>query len=188
MVDGAQISVASLCDVAPLIALIQSAYRGADSRLGWTSEDHLLGGQRIDAEMMTRAIADPDQRVLMMKDAKGALFACATVERRDGFGTIGTLSVSPTLQAGGVGKAMLAQAEVYLQSTWQLHRARLSVIAQRAELIAWYERRGYKLTGETSPFPYDDAAFGLPKRDDLSFVIMGKALRTDMEQKTSRDR
>jgi GNAT superfamily N-acetyltransferase len=182
MAEGAQISVASLGDVAPLIALIQSAYRGADSRRGWTSEDHLLGGQRIDAEMMTRAIADPDQRVLMMIGADGVLLACATVERRGAFGTIGTLSVSPTLQAGGVGKAILAQAERYLQSTWGINRARLSVIAQRAELIAWYERRGYKLTGETAPFPYGDTAFGLPKRDDLYFVIMEKHLRGATEQ------
>jgi hypothetical protein len=46
----------------------------------------------------------------------------------------------------------------------------------RDALIAWYERRGYRLTGETQPFPYGDERFGLPQRDDLAFVVMEKGL------------
>jgi hypothetical protein len=52
----------------------------------------------------------------------------------------------------------------------------LTVIAQRAELIAWYERRGYLHTGEQRPFPYGDARFGLPRRDDLVFDVLRKRL------------
>jgi hypothetical protein len=52
----------------------------------------------------------------------------------------------------------------------------MTVIAQRAELIAWYERRGYRLTGERRPFPKTDPRFGLPKRDDLEFVVLAKPL------------
>ena len=52
----------------------------------------------------------------------------------------------------------------------------MTVITQRAELIAWYERRGYALTGERRPFPAHDPRFGKPRRDDLEFVVLGKPL------------
>ena len=52
----------------------------------------------------------------------------------------------------------------------------MTVIAQRAELIAWYERRGYARTGEARPFPYGDPRFGEPRRDDLSFLVLEKPL------------
>jgi hypothetical protein len=52
----------------------------------------------------------------------------------------------------------------------------MTVIAQRQELIAWYQRRGYSLTGEARPFPTEDPRFGLPKRDDLGFVVLEKRL------------
>ena len=52
----------------------------------------------------------------------------------------------------------------------------MTVIANRGELIAWYERRGYVLTGERRPFPLDDPRFGLPKTRDLAFVVLEKPL------------
>jgi hypothetical protein len=52
----------------------------------------------------------------------------------------------------------------------------MTVIESRIELIAWYERRGYRATGEHRPFPYDDPRFGLPKRTDLRFVVLHKQL------------
>jgi len=53
------------------------------------------------------------------------------------------------------------------------------VIRQRDELIAWYERRGYRRTGRTEPFPYGDERAGIPKQDDLEFVVMEKELEKD---------
>jgi hypothetical protein len=53
---------------------------------------------------------------------------------------------------------------------------RMTVIAQRAELIAWYARKGFSPTGEIAPFPYGDPRFGLPRRDDLYFVVLEKPL------------
>jgi hypothetical protein len=52
----------------------------------------------------------------------------------------------------------------------------MTVIHLRDTLIAWYERRGYRRTGETEPFPYGDERFGIPRRDDLYFVVLEKAL------------
>ena len=53
---------------------------------------------------------------------------------------------------------------------------RITVIEQRESLIAWYERRGYRRTGATKPFPYDDARVGLPKRQDLRLTVLEKGL------------
>jgi len=52
----------------------------------------------------------------------------------------------------------------------------MTVVNIRDTLIAWYQRRGYVLTGETRPFPYGDSRFGEPRRDDLSFVVLEKHL------------
>ena len=42
--------VADEQDVPALVALIESAYRGDDSRAGWTTEADMLEGQRTDPE------------------------------------------------------------------------------------------------------------------------------------------
>lgn len=52
----------------------------------------------------------------------------------------------------------------------------MTVIRQRTELIAWYERRGYVNTHRTEPFPHGDEKFGLPKRPDLKFIVLEKCL------------
>ena len=87
-----------------------------------------------------------------------------------------TVAVSPTLQGGGVGHAMLAECERAARVDWRCREMRMTVISVREELIAWYVRRGYRATGETKPFPYGDPKFGLPKRDDLEFIVLAKPL------------
>ena len=52
----------------------------------------------------------------------------------------------------------------------------MTVVDLRPELIGWYQRRGYQLTGEIRPFPYEDQRFGLPKRDDLRFVVLRRRI------------
>ena len=52
----------------------------------------------------------------------------------------------------------------------------MTVIRQRAELIAYYERRGYVRTGEYRPFPHGNPRFGLPKSDALEFAVLRKPI------------
>ena len=59
--------------------------------------------------------------------------------------------------------------------TWRSPDARPSLVDGRAGLIAYYERKGYALTGERRPFPMQDERFGLPQRE-LEFVVLAKAL------------
>lgn len=53
---------------------------------------------------------------------------------------------------------------------------RMTVIDIRDELIAFYERRGYRRTGIFKPFPYGDERFGVPLRQDLRFEVLEKPL------------
>jgi GNAT superfamily N-acetyltransferase len=166
-------------DAAAIAALVNSAYRGDSSRAGWTTEADLLGGQRTDAEAVAAIIAAPDDVVLVHEGAltgAEAVQCCVHLERTDAGCYLGMLTVRPTLQAGGVGRRLLASAEAWAAEHWGSARVYMTVIAQRPELIAWYERRGYARTGERQPFPYGDARFGLPRREDLVFEVLAKQL------------
>ncbi|TDB86139.1 GNAT family N-acetyltransferase [Actinomadura sp. KC216] len=163
-------------DVPGLVALIESAYRGDASRAGWTTEADLLGGQRTDADMVLAVVNDTSGRMLVAETG-GVLAACCQLENRDGHAYFGTFAVRPDMQGGGLGKQVLAEAERLARDEWDAAEMRMTVITARAELIAWYVRRGYVRTGELSPFPYGDERFGLPKRDDLRFEILTKKLR-----------
>jgi ribosomal protein S18 acetylase RimI-like enzyme len=163
---------ATVADTAALAALVNAAYRGDSSRAGWTTEADLLGGQRTDAEKLGEMIAREDSRILIAIDE--ALLACVHLERKAA-GTVylGMLTVAPTSQAGGIGKQLLAHAEDFSRAEWGARTIEMTVIAVRAELIAWYERRGYSVTGERRPFPADDPRFGIPKMP-LEFVVLQK--------------
>lgn len=166
---------AAAADVPAVVALVESAYRGESGLRGWTTETHLLDGQRTDAQNVSELIEKPDSRVLLM-ERDGALVACCHIERQGDVGYFGMFAVNPELQAAGLGRTLLAEAERVARETWQVAAMRMTVIEQRAELIAWYERRGYRRTGETGAFPYGQPRFGIPRRDDLRFIYLSKPL------------
>jgi len=164
-------------DVDAIVALVDSAYRGETSRQGWTTEASLLEGQRTDVAAISAAIASANTRLIVAMDAARQLIGCGALERVDPERAyFGTFAVRPSQQGTGLGKRLLAEAERYARSDWGCERLELQVIAQRTELIEWYERRGYERTGESKPFPYGDERFGVPVRDDLYFVVLAKSL------------
>jgi ribosomal protein S18 acetylase RimI-like enzyme len=166
---------AAPADAPAIVALVESAYRGDASRAGWTTEADLLDGQRVDAAGVEEIIAKPASRVLL-GESGGALLACAQIEKQGDAGYFGMFSVRPGLQGGGIGRRMLAEAEHIARGEWKCTKMEMTVISVRDDLIAWYERRGYRRTGVFKPFPYGDARFGIPKRDDLRFEILVKSL------------
>ncbi len=166
---------ATRADVDALVALIESAFRGDASRAGWTTEADLLDGQRTDAEEVGAIVCGPLSR-MRMAFADGQLVGCARVEDRGDAGYIGMVSVSPTLQARGLGREVLADAERVIRGGLGRSKARMTVIGQRPELISWYERRGYLVTDKREEFPCCNPRAGRPKRDDLYFVGMEREL------------
>lgn len=170
------IRAATLADIPALHRLVERAYRGDSARKGWTHEADLLGGQRTDVAALGEMIADPTQRILLAIGADG-LVGCVQVSQKDAdTAYLGLLSVDPDVQAGGLGKALIDAAERAARVEFSASKMEMTVIRQRSELIAYYERRGYALTSETRPFPLDDERFGLPVSRDLSFVVLAKAL------------
>ena len=177
VVDRVRLSFrsAGAADVNAIVALVESAYRGDVSRQGWTTEADFLDGQRTDPEGVAQVIAKAGSRVLLGEQA-GELLVCCHLEKLGEACYFGMFSVRPTLQGGGVGKQMLAEAERLARAEWKCTKMEMTVISIRDELVAWYERRGYHRTGVFKPFPYGDERFGIPKRDDLRFELLVKAL------------
>ncbi|MEV7143463.1 GNAT family N-acetyltransferase [Streptomyces tauricus] len=173
--DGLTFRDAVDTDVDALVALIESAYRGDSSRAGWTTEADILQGQRTDPEGVLAVIKSPDSRLLTV-ERDGATVACCQLEHRGTHAYFGMFAVSPALQGTGLGKVIIAEAERLARETWGAEEMHMTVISVREDLIAWYERRGYRRTGKMTPFPYGDERFGVPQRDDLQFELLAKPL------------
>jgi ribosomal protein S18 acetylase RimI-like enzyme len=143
-------------DAAAATALINSAYRGESSAKGWTTEAHLLQGRRIDESGLLELIATPETLILLCLQCEEIIGSVLLQKRAEGVGYIGMFVVRPDLQARGVGRLLMREAEQTAQRLWSVTRMTMSVVSLRRELIAYYERRGYVLTGERLPFPSED--------------------------------
>jgi predicted N-acetyltransferase YhbS len=157
-------------DVPALHALAQRAYRGDAARGGWTHEADLVEGERIASAELARIVDDRNERLLVASGDDGALIGCVRVTD-EGAGTalLGLLAVDPSLQAGGLGRRLIAAAEDAARTDFGAQVMEMTVISNRAELIAYYERRGYAPTGQTK-------AFIVETDPPLSMILMAKAL------------
>jgi GNAT superfamily N-acetyltransferase len=162
-------------DVGAIVALVQSAYRGESSRRGWTTEADLLDGTRTDADEVGALIAGPDSMILLGEQG-GELLASASLERRRETAYFGMFAVRPDRQRSGIGGALMVEAESVARNQWGCTAMEMSVISVRAELIAWYLRRGYQRTERYRAFPYGIARYGAPRRADLRLEVLRKNL------------
>lgn len=176
MLEVLTVRAAEPGDIERLLPLIHSAYRGDSARRGWTHEADLLDGQRTDTEALQAILTDPSETILVAERGGVAIGCVRVTDLGDGLSCLGLLAVDPLSQGTGLGRRLIAAAEDHARSRSAALRMEMTVIAQRSELIEWYRRRGYRPTGETRPFPATDPRFGLPRRDDLAFVVMEKAL------------
>ncbi len=158
-------------DAGSVAALVNEAYRGGG---GWTTEARLLSGPRIDAAGIAALIARPDSVLLLLEEA-ARVAGSVHLERRDSYAYLGLLAVEPARQGGGAGKRLLAAAEAWMARAWGTTQVRMTVLTARAELLAFYERRGYRRTGRVEAFP-EDAKAGQPLRSDLALETLEKTL------------
>ncbi|QDY75516.1 GNAT family N-acetyltransferase [Streptomyces qinzhouensis] len=163
-------------DVPALVVLVQSAYRGDGGERGWTTESHLIGGRRIDEAGIRAVMTADDSRMIAVTGDGGEVVACFQLERRGDRAYFGLFAVRPGLQGNGLGRRVITEAEQLAAEGWGTTVMEMTVISVREDLIAWYERRGYRRTGSLSPFPYGSERHGRPKRDDLVFEQLVKNL------------
>ncbi len=167
------ISIATEADIAALVTLVNSAYRGESSKKGWTTEAELLGGLRTDPITLLEQINQPGHTFLKAVDSTKKIIACVSLEEKANKLYLGMLTVQPDIQASGIGKKMLAASEEFALSK-HLGCIEMTVISVRSELISYYERRGYRATGEKRDFP-SDPKFGIQKQA-LEFIVLEKHL------------
>ena len=168
---------ATEADLPAIVSLMNAAFRGIRTEKSWSVETGYITGARTNEALLREEIAS-GANLLLTKDAiTSELRGCVSLKplSKDVW-YLGSLTVDPTLQNGGFGRQLLSAAEQYA-ATRGAGTVEMTVVHVRDALIAWYERRGYHLTGETRPFPYGDNRFGTPTRDDLHFVVLQKHLR-----------
>jgi GNAT superfamily N-acetyltransferase len=166
-------------DYAEVIELANVAYRGRPgSAESWNVEKGIVDGQRLDDGLLRDELAaKPNGFLLTYRDEEsGPLLGTAWLNPEgEGGWYLGLLTVRPELQNRQLGRTLLAAAEEFAKERGA-RRMRITVLFLRETLMAWYERRGYRRTGETEPFPYGDPRVGTPMREDLYFVVLEKEL------------
>jgi ribosomal protein S18 acetylase RimI-like enzyme len=163
-------------DYVRIVDLVNMAYRGAGPGASWNSEAEFIEGERLtEAHLREDLAAKPDAQLLTFRDEpNGELLGTVWLEpKENGVWYLGLLTVRPDMQNRHLGRALLAAAEAFAKDR-AARRIRMTVVNARDTVIAWYERRGYRLTGETLSFPYSDKRFGRPLRDGLHFVLLEK--------------
>lgn len=174
MLPNPLLTVATAADLPALVALVNSAYRGESSRQGWTTEADLIDGTRTDEATVQAQLENPAAIILKCEESDGTLLGCVYLEAlAEGGLYVGMVTVRPDQQARGIGKRLLAAAEDRARQL-KSRFLRMTVIAVRAELLAWYERQGYRRTGGTEAFP-EGEPFGI-LRQPLVLLVLEKEM------------
>lgn len=165
-----QFRAAAIGDADQIARLVNAAYRPAPGEGGWTHESDLVRGDRTSPSQI-EALIGTSTVIVGVIGAKAV--ACAHVAGEGSEAQIGMLAVEPTLQAGGVGKALLAYAEEYAFSVLGAKDLMLVVVRARLALIEFYMRRGYQRTGSLLEYP-TGACVGTPIAGALELEVLRK--------------
>ena len=173
LASGQAIRLADAQDVEQIARLVNQAYRPEGTACGWTHEAALVAGARISIGQVSASLHPGSSILLMQQDSH--IVGCVHVEQEGNICHIGMLAILPACQNQGMGKQLLAAAERWAIQHHAAQVLTMSVLSSRPELLAYYERRGYKLSGHVTPYPID-AGVGVPQRDDLCVMEMLKSV------------
>jgi len=170
-------------EYAEVVALANLAYRGTGATEGqaesWNIEAGLVEGPRLTEETLREDLVEKPELLVWREVAGGPLMGTVWMQNRgDGVWYLGLLTVRPEVQDRKLGRALLTAAEAYAKERGGT-KITMTVLSGRDALMGWYERRGYRKTGETQPYPYGDGRVGRPLREDLHFVVMEREIADD---------
>ncbi|EPF83535.1 N-acetyltransferase [Acinetobacter gyllenbergii] len=161
-------------DLEQLVKLINIAYR-AQSERSWTTEKGFVRGERIRKFQLEQELQQPNFELLVGELDKDEIIACIGLSVNDNCIEIGTFAVDPSIQNQGYGREMLNYAELYIRKTYpKLRDLVMHVLDVRTELLAYYQRRGYQITGRKSEYPLE-ANVGQPLVS-IQLIEMKKSL------------
>lgn len=173
-IDNIRFQIAEVRDVQNVTDLVNSVYRGENSRKGWTTEADFLSGIRITEEKIKEIIENKnDLIILAMID--GNIIGCVHLENAGSYSYLGMLSVDVNYQDKGIGKLLISECERYTREVFGLNEIKMKVISRRTELIEYYNRRGYNSTGELEEFGAHGDTFG-DTDEKLYFETLTKSL------------
>lgn len=166
---------ARIADAAFLAPFVNAAYRGDSSRVGWTTEADYLDGQRTDEDGI-RELIEAEHSMILLCLQNEEIVGSVHLQKTEDAAYLGMLVTRPDLQGLGIGKHLMQAAEALVQEEWGVRKMEMTVITVRSELLAFYERRGYRRTGIIKPFP-TDVRFGIPRVENLQFEVLEKELK-----------
>jgi ribosomal protein S18 acetylase RimI-like enzyme len=167
-------------DLSEVVSLLNRAYRGSGENAGWTTEAGIIDGDRDNAALLKHELRKSPKLRLMIWRWNGKVEGCVCLESAtDKEWSLGSFAVDPRLQNKQVGRRLLAAAEDHVRGLGG-RTVKMKVIQSRLSLIAWYERRGYRKTGETVPFPYSETRFGVPREAGLRLAVLSKELAAEI--------
>ena len=165
---------ALVSDASGIASLANAAYRGETSRQGWTSEADLLDGLRTTAAEV-QSLIESEHNTILVGIKGDEIVASVCLEKDADAAHVGMFVVNPAMQGLGIGKQLLTYAESYARQHWAVRRFLMHVISVRHELIAFYERRGYRRTGSMRLFPVNPEMWQ-PKLGTLQLETLEKII------------
>ena len=164
------IRLAELSDLEALQAVIQRAYRGRSASASWSHEGELPEGERVSRGDLEALLGAPGARLSLAEVAGHIVGSSLVVSVAPGLCEIRLVSVDPSFQGEGLGGQLLSQAETLAVETFAAHHAVIEVLQHKSRLIAYYERRGYRRTDASRPYPH-------PLKVPATFLTFRKDLR-----------
>lgn len=156
-----------------LTDIINAAYRGLGGERRWTTEAHLVHGDRIRLQDLQAMIEEGDIE-LYVGYLDEQPVGCIAVKRRGPVTEFGTFAVDPDLHGLGYGKTLLQFAEGIARHYSDAFQ--VCVVSRNADLIAFYRRRGYQETGAKLAYPVGHNV-GTPADEDLDLIVLSKGAR-----------
>lgn len=165
---------ATPADIPAITRLINLSYRGAASDRAWTHEGSLFAENRTSEAEVEAMLSTPGSRFLL--GFEGDALVCSTLLKLGGDNAyLGLLAVEPSLQGGGIGRRVLEECERLAREAGLRRMTMMVISSHRPELVAYYQRRGYRLTGRLGEFSRP-AVRELAARSGMRLEWMEKAL------------